>query len=270
MTHDDAHDDPLLVDVDEEQVAFFAEHGYLVLDRITTDEELDWLRATYDAFAAQRRTGFPDAVFDVAKPYGSLDEPDLGQLLFPERRVTGVQDTLMWRNSKRVAARLLDLPEAAVESWGHLIFKPPVRGLAIPWHQDEGYWEPRLSYHALGAWMPLDDVDVDNGCLWFLPGSHRGGVLPHRHVGDDPAVHLLELVDEIDTSAAVPVPMRAGAVSFHHPRTLHSSRPNTTDRMRRAWANEFQSAPIALDVPADRPWVTEGFQAMTDALSSRR
>jgi ectoine hydroxylase-related dioxygenase (phytanoyl-CoA dioxygenase family) len=258
------------IDVDDAQVAFFAEHGYLVLDRITTDDELAWLRARYDEFAAQRRTGFPDAVFDVGRPYGSLEEPDLGQLLFPERRTAGVEDTMMWQNARHVAARLLGLPEAEVEGWGHLIFKPPRRGLAVPWHQDEAYWEPTLSYQALGAWMPLDDVDVDNGCLWFLPGSHRGDVLRHRHVGDDPAVHLLELVDAVDTSAAVPVPLRAGAVSFHHPRLLHSSRPNVTDRPRRAWANEFQSAPIRRDVPADRPWVTAGFEAMTAALASRR
>src|SRR5262245_22483550 len=117
------------IDVDDEQVAFFAEHGYLVLDRITTDDELEWLRARYDEFVAQRRTGFPDSVFDVARPYGSMEEPDLAQLLFPERRITGVHDTMMWQNAKHVAARLLDLPEDDVESWGHLVFKPPARGL---------------------------------------------------------------------------------------------------------------------------------------------
>ena len=47
------------IDVDDAQVAFFAEHGYLVLDRITTDDELAWLRARYDEFAAQRRTLTP-------------------------------------------------------------------------------------------------------------------------------------------------------------------------------------------------------------------
>src|SRR5215510_6958469 len=93
----------LHVDVDDEQVAFFDEHGYLVCERVTTDEELGWLRDRYDEFEAGRRTGFPDALFDVARPYGSLEEPDLGQLLWPERRVEGVHDTLMWRNSRRIA-----------------------------------------------------------------------------------------------------------------------------------------------------------------------
>ena len=80
-------------------------------------------------------------------------------------------------------------------------------------------------------------------------------------VGDDPAVHILELVDPIDTTAAVPVPTRAGGASFHQPRTLRRSRPNTTDRDRRAYANEFQTVPVRRDTPAERPWITEGRKA---------
>ena len=90
-------------------------------------------------------------------------------------------------------------------------------GESAPWHQDEAYWEPDLDYHAVGNWMPLDDADIDNGCLWFSPGSHRLDVLAHKHKGDDPAVHILELVEPVDTSAAVPVPTRAGGAPFHHP-----------------------------------------------------
>jgi ectoine hydroxylase-related dioxygenase (phytanoyl-CoA dioxygenase family) len=113
--------------------------------------------------------------------------------------------------------------------------------------------------------MPLDDADVDNGCLWFLPGSHRGDIGPHRHGNDDPAVHVLELIDQPDTSPAIAVPLKAGGMSFHHPRTMHYAGPNTTARLRRAWANEFQTAPVRRDVPANRPWV----QAGRDALKSR-
>ena len=59
-----------------------------MLDRITTDEELEWLRATYDDVRRSSAVpASPTRVFDVARPYGSLDEPDLGQLLFPERRI---------------------------------------------------------------------------------------------------------------------------------------------------------------------------------------
>jgi ectoine hydroxylase-related dioxygenase (phytanoyl-CoA dioxygenase family) len=171
----------------------------------------------------------------------------------------------MWKNAKRIASKLLGVAPEKIENWGHLMFKPPLRGTVTPWHQDEAYWDPNLSYHAVGAWMPLDEADVDNGCLWFLPGSHRGDIGPHRHGNDDPAVHVLELIDEPDTNPAVAVPLKAGGMSFHHPRTMHYAGPNTTARSRRAWANEYQTAPVRRDVPANRPWV----QAGRDALKSR-
>ena len=78
-----------------------------------------------------------------------------------------------------------------------------------------------------------------------------------------------EFADDVDVSAAVPVPLRAGGASFHHPRTIHGARPNSTDRRRRAWANEYQVAPVKLDVPADRPWVKDGRDAMKDRLAAR-
>lgn len=257
------------VEITDDQVASFEEHGHLTIERITTDEEVAWLRAAYDTFESEPRSGFPDTLFDVARPYGSTDEPDLGQLLFPERRIDGVHDTAMWRNGRRIASRLLGVDEDVIESWGHLIFKPPRHGGETPWHQDEAYWEVHLAYHAVASWVALDDTDVDNGCLWFVPGSHRDGVRPHRHLDDDPSVHILELVEPADTSTAVAVPLQAGGASFHHPRTLHHARPNTTDRPRRSWATEFQTAPVALDRPADRPWVPAGHQALVDTLARR-
>jgi ectoine hydroxylase-related dioxygenase (phytanoyl-CoA dioxygenase family) len=86
-------------------------------------------------------------------------------------------------------------------------------------------------------------------------------VLPHRHIDDDPAVQLL-VADDADTSTAVPVPLPAGGCSFHHPRTLHHSRPNTGERERRAVANEFQTPPVRREVRADRPWHDEGRAAL--------
>ena len=114
--------------------------------------------------------------------------------------------------------------------------------------------------------MALDDVSIDNGCLWFLPGSHRLDVVPHRHLGDDARVHVLELNVQADVSEAVAVPLSAGGMSFHHPRTLHHSRANITPSIRRAWANEYQTAPVKRDEPADRPWVTEGRRALAESF----
>jgi hypothetical protein len=258
-----------VVDICGDETAFFAKNGYLAIPRMTTDDELEWLRGVYDALIGQPRSGFPDKVFDVTRPYGYDDAPRLGQLLFPERFVPQIRQTSMWRNAKRIATRLLAVHEDAVESWGHLLFKVPGEANETPWHQDEAYWDVKLDYHAVGAWMPLDEAGIDNGCLWFLPGSHRRDVLPHRHLDDDPSVHVLELSGDVDVADPVAVPLAAGGMSFHHPRTLHYSRANAGTSIRRAWANEFQTAPVERDAPADRPWVIDGERALAQRLGRR-
>ena len=228
------------VDVTDEQVAFFRRHGYLVIDRITTDLEVARLRAIFDELFAPSSRSY----FDVMRPAGAEGPPLFPQTIMPELHHAELRDTTYVRNGRRIAAKLLDIPEAETTYWGHMLDKPPRHSYEAPWHQDEAYWDTSLSYHAVGAWMPLDDTDIDNGCLWFLPGSHLGPLLPHRHLHGDESIHGLELVDPIDTFDAVPVPLRAGGASFHHPRTLHHSRPNRTDRRRRAYANEFQTLPV--------------------------
>lgn len=261
---------PLDVDITDADVAFFHENGYLAVDRLITDEELEWLRATYDEIFGARAGGFPAGAFDVTRRY---DEDATGhdrrftQVLFPELSEPMLRETLYVRNGRRIASCLLDRPANEITNWGHMLTKPATIGYEAPWHQDEAYWDPAQDYAAVGAWLPLDDATVENGCLWFVPGSHRRGVHRHRHLGDDPAVHLLELDEEVDTSAAVPVPMKAGGATFHHSRMLHHSRPNTTERDRRAYANEFQTIPVRREVPADRPWYAAGTEAF-DAISA--
>jgi hypothetical protein len=248
------------VDLSDERVAFFRENGFLALERITTDEEIEWLGAIYDGLFVGR-----SGQFDVSRPYGSRGEHRLSQLLFPEQQVPELRETNYYRNARRAIARLLGVDAAELGAWGHMLRKPPNGGHLTPWHQDESYWEPDFDYCAAGAWLPLEDVDMRNGCMCFLPGSHKGPVLPHHHYGGDAAVHLLEVDDAPDESRMVPCPLRAGGATFHHQRTLHSTAGNSTDRPRRAWANEFQLPPRRRAERAHRPWIDEGKLAMVEA-----
>jgi hypothetical protein len=260
----------LRVDIADKDVKFYVENGYLAVERVTTDEELEWLREVYDMLLAMPPTGMLDGIFDLARPYGTTDTPLLGQLLVPERHVPQIKQTQMWNNAHRISARLLAEPPDNVESWGHIIFKGANSPATTPWHQDESYWDVTKDYNALGTWLPLDDVDTNNGCLWFVPGSHKGEVLPHMHGGDNPAVHVLQFSEPVDTSAGVPVPLKAGGMSFHHARTYHFAGDNRTPRIRRAWANEFQTTPVARATPKDFPWVAAGRKALAEEAARRK
>ena len=252
------------IEIDDDQVRQFREQGFLAVERITTLEEIAWLESVWDELFADRRRWF-----DVSQPFGAFDEAHLGQLIFPERYAPVLRETLHFRNARRIAARLLGEPEDGLEAWGHMVLKPARGGHATPWHQDESYWEPDFDYRALGVWLPLEDVSGENGCMCFLPGSHRGELLSHRHVGDDPRVHLLEVDTPIDASPAVEVPLAAGGATFHHHRTLHATAANRSPRLRRAWANEFQTPPRKRPVRAERPWLDAQKRAWAERHGDR-
>lgn len=246
----------------DEQVEQFHTEGYTWVPRITTDEELEWLRPLYDGLFESKRGAFKGGYFDLARPYEAEGEDLVPQVLAPEVRHPELRETNIFRNALAIGAQLLGLPEADLKAWSHMILKPPHVGGPLPWHQDEAYWETAFAYRALGVWVPLDPATVESGCMHFLPGSHTGPVRPHRHINDDPAVHGLE-TDVPDAASAVAVPIDAGGATFHHCRTLHMTTPNVSDRPRRAWANEIQVEPIPLPdgEQPDYPWVDAGKDA---------
>jgi ectoine hydroxylase-related dioxygenase (phytanoyl-CoA dioxygenase family) len=250
------------VRLSDEQIAHFHAEGFTSVPRITTDEELEWLRPIYDELFASKRGAFRGGYFDLARPYESDGDDLVPQVLAPEYKVTELLDTNIYRNALAIGAQLLGLPESQLNAWSHMILKPPMVGGPLPWHQDEAYWDTAFAYRALGVWVPLDAATLESGCMHFLPRSHLGPVQPHRHIDDDPSVHGLWTEVE-DASRAVAVPLEPGGATFHHCRTLHMTPPNVSDRPRRAWANEIQVEPIALPAGErpDYPWVEAGMAA---------
>jgi hypothetical protein len=248
------------VELSPERIDAFWAQGFTSIERITTDEELEWLGQVYDALFEGRVAVVPGGYFDLARPYESQGEDLLPQILVPESRFKELRDTTLFRNGRRLAAQLFGVPEDELKGWGHMIRKPPLVGEALPWHQDEAYWDPALEYRALGVWVPLDPATVDSGCMRFIPGSHRGDVRLHSHLNDDPNTHAL-LTEDVDESLAVPVPVDPGGATFHHCRLVHSSGPNRSQHVRRAYVNEFQREPVPRAIPIERPWIDEGREA---------
>jgi len=92
----------------DDEIAFFRENGFLVVERITTDEEIDWLRPIFEA------------AFDESggKMAPQAKKADL-QTMFPELRYPVLLETTYLRNARTYARALLGVDE--VTSWGHMI-----------------------------------------------------------------------------------------------------------------------------------------------------
>ena len=236
-----------------DDIAFFRDNGYLVVERLTTDEELAWLRDVCAFIFDAARTGAGSPV-DLAGGSGTAPH-SLSQAFFPELRFPQLLQTAHHRNARRYAAALLGVQATELSSWSHMLRKLP-GGRAALWHQDRAYWEPELDYHALGSWLPLQDTSIEMGAMQFIPGSHRRGLLPHRHA-DAPQHNNLVVAAAFDASAAVPCPLHAGGATFHDALTLHFTAPNATDAPRLAYPIEFETRPRRRTAPLDMPWTLE-------------
>lgn len=131
------------------------------------------------------------------------------------------------------ASQLLD---GAVRFWHDQLFcKPAHHGGVVAWHQDYSYWTRTQPMAHLTCWMALDDSTRDNGCLYYVPGSHRWNLLPVTGLtGDMNEIRTVLSPQQKEAFRPVPIELKRGQCSFHHPLIVHGSYENHSDRPRRA------------------------------------
>jgi ectoine hydroxylase-related dioxygenase (phytanoyl-CoA dioxygenase family) len=246
---------PVIVNqLNQDQLAFYYENGYLTVDCIATDDEIGEIRALYDRMFLSRSGRSAGDHFDLAGTDEEGKDPLLAQILQPSKYFPELKETALYRNVGRLIRDLLG--PAAEVTGDHAINKPPRHGAKTPWHQDEAYWDPDKDHCTLSVWIPLQPATVLNGCMHFIPGSHRLEVLEHRPIGNDPRVHGLEVVPGIfDFSGAVACELPAGGATFHGGRMLHSTPKNCTDDYRRALIVMGGLPPVQRSTPRQFPWL---------------
>ena len=85
----------------------------------------------------------------------------------------------------------------------------------------------------------MHDVDEVNGCMQFIDGGHKDGVIEHKLV---PGVQSDLLYSEPDESRQVVCPLRKGGVTFHHSKTPHMTNANQSESWRRALTQHLRVA----------------------------
>lgn len=127
-----------------------------------------------------------------------------------------------------------------------LFAKPARVGSAVPYHQDNGYFN-LTPPDALTLWLALDDSTVENGCVYYARGSHRQGLLPHQ--ASLVPGNSWGLADRPDSSQLDEVPgiIERGSAILHHCCLLHRSEKNLSDRPRRGLLMVFRGAHCRVD-----------------------
>lgn len=157
--------------------------------------------------------------------------PDINRAISIEPRL---RKTELYRRAHELARALIGPPVFC--TFDHAIYKPPHNGAATPWHQDQAYTGLSRPLTAVHIWIPLQPATRENGCMWFVPGTHRVGSLRHDKV--EGTASTLEAYG-VDQSRAVCCPLPVGGATAHTPMTLHMTGPNASDSPRRAWVLHF-------------------------------
>lgn len=228
----------------DEQVRFFHENGYLSGIRILSDHQVERLRTELQELFDPKHPGN-----ELFHEFHSNESPDPSRVLFHAlgawRIKPGFHD-LMWHPAFTVpASQLLD---GAVRFWHDQLFcKPAQHGGVVAWHQDYSYWTRTEPMAHLTCWIGLDDATRDNGCLHYVPGSHRWELLPITGLaGDMNAIQSVLTPEQREKFRPVAIELKKGEAAFHHPLMIHGSYENRTDRQRRATVvNAFRDGIIS-------------------------
>lgn len=230
--------------VTDEQRAQFRDEGYFILERAVPAEHLEVLRSCAD-YAIEKVHREMDArgteslggSFRGRRYFASQiwkDRPELRQFLFSDLMAEVCRATL---------------GEDAYLFYEQYVIKAAERGMKFGWHQDSGYVHP---FHKpyLTCWIPLDDVNEENGTVYLLPYSRAGVRTYVQHVRDPESN---DMVGYFGRDRGIPVIVPAGSIACFSSYVFHCSGANTTSRMRRVYLAQY-SGEVILDVKGEKPW----------------
>ena len=220
----------------------FAENGFLTIQSLTTVQDIARIRSLLDPLF-DRFTSLGERAVDLAGPQVPGVAPRSPEINEAVTLVPELRQTLAYARCREIARELLGVPVGYM--FDHAIYKLPHNNASTPWHQDEAYSARAIPLRSMHFWIPLQEATVDNGCMWFIPGSHLGSVLPHhaaalRTAGPNQAPAGATIAtNHVDPTKAVACPIPAGSATMHHPLTLHYTGANQTDDYRRVWILHF-------------------------------
>lgn len=240
--------------LDEGRVLFFHEHGYVRGGAVLNGAQVEALREGLEAIRTGRNPRIGE-LYEIDEDYRRAPHQNVFHFLGAWLIDEAFHD-LLWHPAITVkAAQLLGVPR--VRFWHDQVFyKPPRHPGVVTWHQDYSYWTRAWPAGHVTCWVALDDATVENGCVHYVPGSHRWGLLPRISLTEDMDAVRTHL--EPDQAAAFrPEAMivKAGECLFHHSHTVHGSHGNCSDGPRRGVVLNFMK-PDTRCGDGERPLLT--------------
>jgi len=229
----------------DEQVAHFHEYGYLSGIKLLEDDQIEVLRNQLSEVIDPKHPAH-----HLFYEFHSNESEDSDSVLFHSlgqwRIASGFHD-ILWNPAFVMAAHQL-LENKPVRFWhDQLFYKPAKHGGVVAWHQDYSYWTRTIAMQHLTCWTGLDDATIENGCLHYVPKSHKWGLLDAPSLAGDMNGLMKYLTEEQKKEfKPVAIEMKKGYGTFHHPLMVHGSYENKSEMSRRAFViNVFADGTVS-------------------------
>lgn len=228
----------------------YRDEGFCILNDVMTREQLEILRAECSELVAEQDAEMDRKGTDVL----NLSRRNSRYFVF-----------LAYKNRSELGKFIFSDPMAeicratigndAMLFWEQFVVKgTDKRGAEFPWHQDSGYVDhPHAPY--VNCWIPLDDVNEQNGTIYLLPYARAG---TREKVEHKPVPNSNDRVGYFGSDPGIPAICPAGSVVVFSSVTFHRSGANNTSRLRRAYAIQY-SPDIVLDADGSLKGLAEPF-----------
>jgi phytanoyl-CoA hydroxylase len=235
------------------QIQEYHEVGAIVVPDVLSAEELAELCRVTDGFV--ERAGAVTAhneIYDLEDSH-TPQQPRVRRIKAPHLHHPAFAHLVRHPN---IVAVLKDLwgPNIRFDT-AKLNMKSAGFGAPVEWHQDWAFY-PHTNDDLAAVGVMMDDMELQNGPLMIVPGSHRGPI--HDHHADGRFCGAMDPTrKEVDYASAIPLTGRAGSITVHHVRAVHGSAPNTSAKPRRLLLFQFRTADA---------WPLLGFPAGIEAF----
>ncbi|MEP3210559.1 MAG: phytanoyl-CoA dioxygenase family protein [Maribacter sp.] len=218
----------------KEQLSYFQEYGYISGIKLLNEDQVEILRQELAEIVDPKHPAH-----ELFYEFHSNESEDPNSVLFHSlghwRIAPGFHDVLFNPAFLMAAHQLLE--NKPVRFWHDQLFcKPAMHGGVVAWHQDYSYWTRTIAMQHLTCWTGLDDATTANGCLHYIPKSHKWGLLDAPSLsGDmDGLMHYLSEKQKKEFNP-IPIALQSGYATFHHPLMVHGSYENKSAMSRRAF-----------------------------------
>uniref|UniRef100_A0A665U1R4 Phytanoyl-CoA dioxygenase domain-containing protein 1 n=1 Tax=Echeneis naucrates TaxID=173247 RepID=A0A665U1R4_ECHNA len=245
----------------------YMEDGYVVLDGLLTPQQCDELRQRMSEIVDQMdvpahcRTTFSTYHDEQLKTQGNADYfitsgdkirfffekgvfDDKGEFIVPKQRSLNkvghalhAFEPLYKKVTHSPKVQKLGLANPVILQSMYIFKQPRIGGEVTP-HQDATFLYTEPLGRVMGLWIALEDATVNNGCLWFMPGSQNSGIsrrMVRTRQGTYPLTDFIGREKAYDEEKFVAAPVKKGGVVLIHGEVVHRSAENKSEDSRHVY-----------------------------------